>query len=140
MIVILEDDERRTTAMKQELEDKFPNMAYQFFDNAPEMIEWLKENMSSVKLMSLDHDLGASRDKEGERFEPGIGRDVVDFLITQKERFPLILHTTNIEAGYGMKFALEEVEWRNEWIKPFNDLEWIELEWSRKINAIKLNG
>lgn len=59
------------------------------------MIAWLTNNLSSVTLISLDHDLGPNRERKGEVFDPGIGREVVDFLVSQKPTCPVIIHTTN---------------------------------------------
>ncbi|HID98692.1 MAG TPA: hypothetical protein EYP59_00155 [Thiotrichaceae bacterium] len=133
LIAILEDDERRTLAMRLILKQKQPECLQAFFDNAPEMIAWLKNNLSSVTLISLDHDLGPNRDKKGEVFDPGIGREVVDFLVSQRPICPVIIHTTNPQGGEGMKWALEEGGWQHETVIPFQDIEWIEGLWIRKV-------
>ncbi len=133
LIAILEDDDRRTQAMRQILKQKLPKRLSHFFDNAPDMIAWLKEGLWAVSLISLDHDLGPNREKNGETFDPGIGRDVVDFLATQRPTCPVIIHTTNAMGGEGMKYVLEQAGWHYERVVPFGDIEWIEELWIRKV-------
>jgi hypothetical protein len=65
----------------------------QFFDNAPDMIAWLEKHLTEVVLISLDHDLGANRQRSGKVFDPGTGRDVVDFLVQHPPGCPVIVHT-----------------------------------------------
>jgi hypothetical protein len=137
LIAILEDDERRSQAMLMMLKKILPEYSEQFFDNAPDMIVWLKKNLSSLALISLDHDLGANHHKKGEIFDPGTGRDVVDFLVSQKPCCPIIIHTTNPQGGEGMKWALEEAGWQYEVVIPFKDIEWIEELWIRKVVEMK---
>ena len=98
------------------------------FDNAADMIAWVKGSLEKVVIMSLDHDLEPSSLRDGRAFDPGTGRDVVDFLVTQKPAFPVIIHTSNHIAGDGMKYALEDARWINKRVLPFDDFEteWIE--------------
>jgi hypothetical protein len=135
LIAILEDDERRIQAMRQILRQKLPKWSSHFFDNAPDMIVWLKEALLKVSLISLDHDLGQNRERNGEIFDPGIGRNVVDFLVTQKPICPVIIHTTNMIGGEGMKYVLSQAGWYYERVVPFGDIEWIEDLWIKKLLA-----
>jgi hypothetical protein len=50
------------------------------YGNAPDMLQWLRENLAQAIPIALDHDLGASRIRDNQRFDPGIGRDVAAFL------------------------------------------------------------
>jgi hypothetical protein len=93
--------------MARLLAEQFPGFGAIFFDNAPDMVAWLSEHLVDVALLCLDHDLGPSRWQNGERFEPGTGRDVVDFLAAAKPCCPLLVHTTNYVAAPGMLLALE---------------------------------
>jgi len=68
-MAILEDDERRTDAMRVRLRQTFPNYESVFFDNAPNMIEWLRDHLASTVLICLDHDLGPNRIRNGEVFK-----------------------------------------------------------------------
>ena len=44
-------------------------------------------------------------------FDPGVGRDVVEYLVTQPPTCPVIVHTSNYLARDGMVFALEFANW-----------------------------
>ena len=133
LIAILEDDERRAEMMRQEIAQNFPSLDCMIFENAPDMITWLKDSVGKVVLMSLDHDLGPNSERDGKVFNPGVGRDVVDFLEIQKPICPVIIHTTNRFGGDGMRYALEEAGWTVKRIVPFDDLSWIKNEWIKII-------
>ncbi len=135
MIAILEDDERRQQEMKRLLATWFPERNFIFFDNAPDTIVWLVENLAHVSLLCLDHDLGASRIRDGERFEPGVGRDVVNFLADRTPRFPVIVHSSNPIAAPGMIYALEAGSWSVVRVVPFDDLEWLAISWLKAVTA-----
>jgi hypothetical protein len=129
MIAILEDEEERQIAMKEQLELIGYKERACFFDNAPEMIEWLKDNLEKVIIICLDHDLGPNREKDGKIFDPGDGRNVVDFLVSQNVQCPVIVHTSNYLAAPGMILALESSFWSVFRVVPFNGVSWIELSW-----------
>jgi len=107
-IAILEDDEGRSVAMRNRLAESFPHCDPVLFDNAPDMIEWLRNNLTSTVLISLDHDLGPNRIRNVEVFDPGIGQDVVNYLSTQKPICPVIIHTSNYLAAPGMELMLND--------------------------------
>jgi len=129
LIAILEDDERRAGWMYQGIAQRFPDLDCIIFDNATDMIAWLKDSLEKVVLMSLDHDLGPNSERDGKTFDPGTGRDVVNFLITQKARFPVIIHTTNHIGGDGMRYALEDAGWTVKRVVPFDEFkeEWVKM-------------
>lgn len=133
VIAVLEDDPGRTSAMKAALGSALPEADVVFFDNAPDMIAWLTSNLSSVALLCLDHDLGPKRDRNGARFDPGIGRDVVDFLITRAPACSVIIHSTNSIGANGMVTALEEAFWTAERVVPYNDLAWVTERWNERV-------
>jgi CheY-like chemotaxis protein len=133
-ILVLEDDEDRSVAMKKVLIEQFNHFKHVFFDNAPETIAWLKENLEQVALICLDHDLGPNRQSGEDTFDPGTGRDVVDYLASQTPGCPVIIHTTNNWAAPGMQMALKEAGWKCSRVIPSADLKWIEIVWFRKLN------
>jgi hypothetical protein len=69
-ILVLEDDEDRVAALKKVLAERFDQFEHVFFDNAPEMIAWSKENLKQVSLICLDHDLGPNRQRGGRNIRP----------------------------------------------------------------------
>ncbi|MBN2377210.1 MAG: hypothetical protein JXD22_12460 [Sedimentisphaerales bacterium] len=133
LIVILDDDAERVEMMRQEITKRFPDFDYVFFDNAPDMIAWLRDSLEKVAVISLDHDLGPNQERAGRVFDPGTGRDVVDFLESHKPDCPVLIHTTNQYGGDGMKYALEDFGWSVKRVIPMNDLSWIKDEWIEKI-------
>jgi hypothetical protein len=133
VIAILEDDPRRTEAMNEVLKDVGSEYEYHFFDNAPEMISWLEENLDDVVLFSLDHDLGSNRVQKGKTLDPGTGRDVVDFLSKRSCTCPAMIHSNNYPAVLGMRRALEEGGWKLSCVVPYGDLEWIGQAWAKEL-------
>jgi hypothetical protein len=134
VIAILEDDERRTAAMRECLASgPYPAV---FFTTAPDMNAWLAEHLREVVLLSLDHDLGPSILRDGERMEPGDGRDVANFLAAHSPVCPVIVHTTNSMGAEGMLFNLGQAGWTTERIVPFDDLRWITTAWLKVVTAM----
>ena|SRR5713101_1265165 len=133
-ILVLEDDEDRAALMKRVLAERFDQFEHVFFDNAPDTITWLRENLKETALICLDHDLGPNRYHGDEVFDPGTGRDVVDYLATKPPRCPVIVHTTNCWAAPGMEMVLAEMGWKCSRVIPSADLKWIRTAWVRKLN------
>jgi len=133
VILIMDDDERRLHSMNALIAGSYPHYETVLINNAPDTINWLKGNLSSAVLISLDHDLGPNRERDGEVFDPGTGRDVVDYLVTKTPVCPVIVHTTNHIARDGMLFALEGAGWKTCFVVPQDDLEWIHGIWKTQI-------
>jgi hypothetical protein len=128
-IAILEDDPRRIEQMLRCLRQCIGEDEVVAFDNAPEMIAWLAENLAHVKLLCLDHDLGANRALNGEIQDPGTGRDVADYLGSRQPVCPVLIHSSNVMAAPGMMMVLEDAGWTCSSLSPFNDLEWVQAAW-----------
>jgi len=129
LMVILDDDARRIEIMRHEISQKIPGLECIIFENAPDLLVWLKEFLSTVTIMSLDHDLGPNYERNGKIFDPGTGRDVVKYLESQNPVCPIVVHTTNRFGGDSMQYALEDAGWVVKRIIPFDDLPWIKNEW-----------
>ena len=132
-ILLLDDSEDRLTLMRSVLVKSCPQYDIVCFDNAPDIIKWVKENLSSVVLMSLDHDLGPNRKRDGQTFDPGTGKDVVDYLETQQPVCHVFVHSSNYEGRDRMIFSLETAGWTTTQIRPHDDLEWISDTWRPEI-------
>jgi hypothetical protein len=128
-IAILEDDADRIGELTACLRDRFPKLDIAIFDNAPDMIVWLSENLSEVLLICLDHDLGPNCVRDGRVFDPGTGRDVANYLAALRPVCPVIIHSTNTLAVPGMQLVLEDAGWLHARISPYNDLEWVRDSW-----------
>jgi len=87
-------------------------------------------------MLSLDHDLGPDRQRQGKTFDPGIGRDVAEFLVTRAPSCSVLIHSSNVEAAHGMQFTLEDAGWSVERVAPFDDLAWIKAQWSGLVVVI----
>jgi len=128
-IALLDDEPERIALMEPFLREGFPQYRVCTFDNAPDMIEWLDEYLSSAVLICLDHDLGPNQIRDGTSFDPGTGRDVADFLATRDPVCPVIIHSTNGLAVPGMIMVLEESGWKCGRVIPDSQLGWIEKWW-----------
>jgi hypothetical protein len=129
VIAILDDEPERIGAMLPLVARQFPEHEAVVFENAPDMIAWLTANLDHVCLLSLDHDLGPNQVRDGAVFDPGIGRDVADFLANRSPRCHVILHTTNHLAAPGMTRVLQESGWTVSQVVPYGDLRWVAEAW-----------
>jgi hypothetical protein len=135
-IALLEDDGKRIEEMTACLRERFPDYSLEVFDNAPDMIEWLSLHLEESNLICLDHDLGPNRLRDGEIFDPGIGRDVVNFLASRTPSCPVVIHSTNSMAVTGMQMALDDAGWRHFRVVPYCDLEWVREAWIVEVAKI----
>ena len=117
--------------------DRFHQYETVFFDDARKMRAYLETQLRGALIISLDHDLVAKPQHNGESLDPGTGREVADFLAMRTPSCPIINHTTNSAAGDGMEFLLREAHWETHRVHPWGDLEWISSQWFRTLrNAI----
>jgi hypothetical protein len=133
LIGILEDNAERAEAMCTEVRRRAPGVEAVVFDNAPDMIRWLPGNLSALVLLSLDHDLGPSRERDGRVFNPGTGRVVASVLAAMEPACPVVIHSTNVDGALGTKFCLQDAGWSAERIIPSDDLEWIATDWGPRV-------
>jgi len=137
MIAILEDEARRIERMREVITLLHPSHQVVFFGTAPDMIAWLGENLTKVVLFSLDHDLGPDQKRDGQVFEPGTGRDVVQVLARHAPVAPVIIHSTNRTAAPEMVTELGVAGWAAHRVQPPDDreLEWIDESWKQMVVA-----
>ena len=139
-IAILEDSAERQQAMQAALADALPDATCVFFDSAHAIIKWLKTNLGSVSLISLDHDLDFLTGPEGKLIDPGDGRDVARTLAAQKPCCPVIVHTSNSVAASSMMFTLQDAGWQAERVLPEADLTWVEDRWKPTVLRLLTKG
>lgn len=130
LVAILEDDPDRILEMEACLKEMLPTFERCFFDNAEEMVIWLKEHLAEVAFISLDHDLPLVQYRNGRRVDSGCGRAVADYLAATPPTCPVIVHTSNTDCGAGMEQVLKEAGWPYRRVFPFGDHEWIRKAWS----------
>jgi hypothetical protein len=127
VVAVLEDDlEGRQPQFRRAAE--LLGLRYVVHDNAPDFVAWLERSFESVRLMSLDHDLGPSRERGGGRFDPGSGMQVVEALLKRRPAFPVIVHSSNPYDAPTMVRRLEEAGWTSQRIVPWGE-EWIPTLW-----------
>jgi len=132
-IIILEDNEERRAAMRRCLDDRFYQYEARFFDDAAELIDYLRANLNDTLVISLDHDLELKPTPTGEMTDPGTGRDVADYLARTAPVCPVVIHTTNSSAAVGMEMVLQDAHWETRCVLPCDDLEWIPTQWFQSI-------
>jgi CheY-like chemotaxis protein len=128
-IALLDDDPKRIGAMLKVLSGSGHESVV--FARAPEMITWLAEHLPSLRLLSLDHDLGPLERVPDSYVPPGTGRDVVDVLIRSRPTCPVIVHSSNDFEASGMIAILRQAGWAVRRVIPTDDLSWIESSWAR---------
>jgi len=136
LVAILDDNKSRRSEMERSLVKAVPKASLELFDSAPDMIAWLARHIEGVDLVSLAHDLGPSRLRDGMLFDPGTGRDVTDFLVEMDRSFPVIVHTANSSAGQRMLTMLEHAEWPCIRVEPADDLGWVSAEWVPRVTEL----
>ena len=138
-ILILDDEPDRIAAMREVIERELDGAELICFDNAPDMIRWLRTNSAAIALICLDHDLGPNRIRDGSVFDPGIGRDVADFLASGPPMCPIIIHSTNDLAVPGMIQVLEDSGWSCRSVSPYGNLDWVAEIWRDAILEVLSN-
>ena len=135
-IAILDDEPDRLRAMEPILAKRYPQYNVVTFDNAPDINAWFEANLPSCILICLDHDLGPTRKRDGADFDPGIGRDVSDYLASRDPICPVIIHTTNTDARPGMIFGLEDAGWIVSYVSPYSDVLWVREVWADEVRSV----
>jgi len=141
-VLLLEDDPSRVAAMCSVLTDLLPAATIAIFDNAPDAAAFLRDHCAQTILISLDHDLGPTRTRDGLPFDPGDGRDVVSVLATCTPVCPAIVHSANYQMVPVMIEALRDAGWPATVVTPYSQLQhgWIYLEWRNEIEWLLANG
>jgi hypothetical protein len=133
IIGILDDDiEFRQNQMLKAIASLGTDVKPICHDNVQDFLEWLAGALTSIRLLSLDHDLGPSRQRNGERFEPGTGMEIVDFLVLKRPTFPIIVHSSNPLDGSTMVRRLEEAGSTVHRVFPSMD-GWITAVWLKTV-------
>ena len=135
-VAILDDTDARVVEMRAVVRDVLPRFAVVAFDNVMDFVDWLPGGLGEAVLISLDHDLGPTREPReagGGRFDPGIGRDAADVMALYPPTCPVIVHSSNSLAVPGMLRVLRESGWPCSAVMPTDDLRWIPTDWKREV-------
>jgi hypothetical protein len=132
MIFILEDNEDRIRQFLAAADSVAPDLPVRVWRNAPTMMRDLIDQLEHASLISLDHDLNPlPTDTE----DPGTGHDVVKMLGTLIPCSPIIIHTSNAQAGTSMTTELSHAGWQYNRVYPFGD-QWIPNHWAPLVRKL----
>lgn len=124
--LVLEDNPSRAVAFQDAANLRSPPSEIHIWRIAAQMIEELPGFLPNATLLSLDHDLYRQNDSDP---DPGCGRDVANYLATKKPLCPIIVHSTNTDAAWGMHNELTSAGWTVEIIHHLDEVDWIQTRW-----------
>ena len=136
LLLILDDDRERLRGFDRIAPLLGADWALKTWRNAPSMLSEIEPHLNQVRLISLDHDL--YRDSAADP-DPGTGRMIADFLSARKPVCPVVIHSTNTDAAWGMFNQLTSAGWTAELVHHLNQPAWIEELWlpvARKLAAL----
>ena len=139
-VAILEDDAGRLAEFRACLPALLPGHAAVTFDNAAEMIGWLRLYLSDVVLISLDHDLPLTQVRHGRSVDPGTGRQVADHLSPLPPVCPVIVHTSNEHFAPGMIRVLNDGGWPTARVYPDADHAFVRTAWADQVRRWTTSG
>jgi len=124
--LILEDNSGRTEAFYEAANHGERQHTLRVWRIASQMINELPSYLDQATLISLDHDLYKQYDNDP---EPGCGRDVANYLAEQAPSCPIVIHSTNTDAAWGMYNELTSTGWKVEIIHHLDEPRWIQIRW-----------
>ncbi len=129
-IVILEDNSDRREVMSSVLADMFLDIAAEFFFTSHQMIDSLSTTgIYDVALISLDNDLEIAEADRGRLTDAGDGIEVAEWLTNQPSVVPIVIHTTNTNAGDKIEQLLGTDGWICARVVPYEGESWIRERW-----------
>ena len=126
LFLVLDDDLDRLAGFREVAHTLGERWEVAAWTDAPSMIAEVEPRLAAADLISLDHDLYKLPTATG---DPGTGRDVADYLAEFAPPCPLIIHSTNTDAAWGMYNVLREAGWQVELVHHLNQHGWIRELW-----------
>ena len=117
VIAVLEDDQRRITAINAAGRTHLAGYEIRVFLSAHEMIDLLSTQAHRVQLISLDRDLDGTAHYDD---TCGSGEDVIDFLVRRTPWCPVLIHSSNAMRAPAMHLELAMAGYRVR-LCPFRD-------------------
>ena len=126
LLLILDDDQARLRGFDEIVPRLGSDWAIRAWRNAPSMMAEIDALLGEAQLISLDHDLYKDSPSDP---DPGSGRMIADHLAKRDPVCPVIVHSTNTDAAWGMFNELTSGEWKVELVHHTNQPAWIEELW-----------
>ncbi|MGH7192115.1 MAG: hypothetical protein ACREJM_01120 [Candidatus Saccharimonadales bacterium] len=92
---------------------------------------WLKKNLDSTALISLDDDMGDSRLELGELVRPGTMVEVAREVARYRRCCPVVLNTSGPQCKR-LSAILQSAGWDTHWTKPTGG-HWLKQDWLRAV-------
>ena len=134
--LVLEDNKDRMYSFREAAAQYEPPQELKLWRIAKHMISEIPDFLSSTTLISLDHDLYRHHDDDP---EPGTGREIADDLATLEPICPIIVHSTNTVAAWGMYNELTHAKWQVELIHHLDEPRWIQERWAALARKLCVN-
>jgi hypothetical protein len=126
LLLILDDDRERLRAFDAVMPRLGKDWMIRAWCDASTMAAEVEPLLSDARLISLDHDLYRNLPSDP---DPGSGRVIADLLSKRDPVCPVIVHSTNTDAAWGMFNELTSARWNVELVHHLNQLSWIEDLW-----------
>ena len=127
-IAVLEDDQRRITAIRAAAKHHLAAFDLRIFISAREMIEWLTNGSQDVRILSLDCDLDATAFGDD---NCGTGEDVTAYLACNLPDYPVLIHSSNAMRAPAMHMELAMAGCKRVMLCPFQDSD----TWAKDVRA-----
>jgi hypothetical protein len=126
LLLILDDDRTRLRGFDEVVPRLGKEWVIKAWRDAPNMASEIDSFLGEAQLISLDHDL--YRDSPSDP-DPGSGRMIANLLAKRAPVCPVIVHSTNTDAAWGMFNELKSARWKVELVHHLNHSAWIEELW-----------
>jgi hypothetical protein len=126
LLLILDDDKVRLRGFDEVVPRLGKEWMIRAWRDAPTMAAEIDALLSEAQLISLDHDLYKDSPTDP---DPGSGRIIANLLSKRDPVCPVILHSTNTDAAWGMFNELTSAKWNVEIVHHMNQPAWIEELW-----------
>ena len=126
LLLILDDDRARLRGFDEIAPRLGEDWVIKAWRDAPSMISEIEILLGGAQLISLDHDLYKDSPSDP---DAGSGRMIADFLSKRDPICPVIVHSANTDAAWGMFNELTSGGWKVELVHHLNQPAWIEELW-----------
>ncbi len=137
LLLILDDDHTRLRGFDEVVHRLGNEWVIRAWRTAPAMIAEIDSLLGDAQLISLDHDLYKDAPSDP---DPGSGRVIADLLSRRNPVCPVIVHSTNTDAAWGMFNELASAKWKVELVHHLNQPAWIEELWLPVATRLMLAG